>query len=269
MAESSKSAKATKYSVASLARGLRVLSSFDADTTELSLADIASIADVSRPSALRIAHTLAETGYLAKNGTTKGYKLGPKVISVGLSTLSSLTLIDISEPYMLDLRNRLDRTIKLAVRDDTGIVYIARTLSITYRPTLDYRVGTRLPAVLTSMGRAMMAPLPDEEIDDILSRTTLKAYTPKTLTDPAEIWTAIKKVREDGYALTDQGITLERRAAAVAITNQVGKPVAAINISVSVLDCSAEDLERDYVPWLKETASAISRVTPSEISGLT
>jgi IclR family pca regulon transcriptional regulator len=249
-------------------RGLRVLSSFDIANRELSLADIAQVAGVSRPSALRIAHTLREEGYLTKNAQTRSYKLGPKPIAIGLATFATLPLIEIAEPFMLDLRNRLDRTTKMAIRDDTDIIYVARMSSITYRPTLDYRVGTRMPALASSLGRVMVAPLSDDEIEDILSRTKLVRYTPKTLTDPADIWAEIKRVRECGYAVTDQGVTLERRAAAAAITNGAGEAIAAINVSVSVLDCTAEQLERDYVPWLLETAAAISRVIPYDMSAL-
>ena len=116
----------------------------------------------------------------------------------------------------------------MAIRDDKDIIYVARFPSHTHEAILDYRVGTRLPAALTSMGRAMLAHLPDDKIRDIIARTNLEPMTPKTVTDPTKVFDEIIRVREQGYSITDQGVTLQRRSAAVAIT---GEAVAAINAS--------------------------------------
>jgi IclR family pca regulon transcriptional regulator len=257
----------TNYSIASLTRGLKVLSGFDATRTELSLADIAAIAEVSRPSALRIARTLQDAGYLIRNPTTKSYILGPKALSLGLTTLASLSLLEIAEPYLVSLRDRLEQTVKMAVRDDIDIIYVARLVPASRRATMDYRVGTRLPALLTSMGRAMVAPLPDKEVREILTRTKLTPFTSLTLTDPEAIWAEIQNVRRQGYATTNQGVTLERRAAAAVITNTTGEPIAAVNASVHVLEFSQDQLEEKIVPEVVATAAAISSVMPPGISG--
>lgn len=261
--------RVTNYSIASVTRSLKVLSAFSSTRTELSLADIAAIADVSRPSALRLAHTLVEAGYLVRNPATKGYVLGPKALSLGLTTLASLSLLEIAEPYLVSLRDKLDQTVKMAIRDDTDIIYVARLPAINRRATMDYRVGTRLPALLTSMGRAMVAPLPDTEVRDILARTTLISFTSLTLTEPEAILKEIERVRRQGYATTNQGVSLERRAAAAVVTNASGDPIAAVNASVSVLEFSEARLEHEIVPAVLDTAAAVSGVMPPGISGIT
>jgi IclR family pca regulon transcriptional regulator len=258
-------AKATDYSIGSLARGLSILSAFHARKIELSLADIAEIARVSRPSALRIAHTMWEAGYLMRNPATKGYRLGPKSLALGLTTLSSLSIIEIAEPYLRGLRDKLDETVKMAIRDDKDIIYVARFPSHTHEAILDYRVGTRLPAALTSMGRAMLAHLPDDTIRDIIARTNLEPMTPKTMTDPAKVFDEIIRVREQGYSITDQGVTLQRRSAAAAITSRMGEAVAAINASGHVSHITMRILVSHLVPEVVRTASEISAVLPPEM----
>ena len=83
-----------RYFVESLGRGLAVLSAFAADRRELSLRDVAEAADVSTPSALRIGYTLVELGYLVRDPLTKRYRPGPKLLAVGMASLSSMSLLD-------------------------------------------------------------------------------------------------------------------------------------------------------------------------------
>jgi IclR family pca regulon transcriptional regulator len=256
------------YLIGSLARGLTVLSAFDARRTELSLAAIAEIASVSRPSALRIAYTLRESGYLVRNPSTKGYRLGPKALALGLTTMASLSLLEIGEPYLRDLRDRLDHSVKMAIRDDTNVIYVARFPSHSLDEAMDYRVGTRLPAALTSMGQAMLAHLPDDEIRDIIARTNFERFTAMTPTEPDDVFDRIVRARERGYAITDQAVRLQRRSAAVAIVRRSGAPVAAINVSGLVTHVTVETLVDSLVPELLKTADAISAVVPPDMFGL-
>jgi DNA-binding IclR family transcriptional regulator len=80
-----------------------------------SLKDVAAAAGVSQPSALRIAYTMVQAGSLVRKPRTKGYRLGPNAISTGLRTFGAVTLTQICETYLADLRDKTDETIKLAV----------------------------------------------------------------------------------------------------------------------------------------------------------
>src|SRR5262245_52091875 len=103
------------YFVMSLARGLAVLKAFSPERTELTLSDIAAVAGVSNPSALRIGHTLVELGFLTRNPLTKGYRVGPGVLTLGAASLASMSLLDIAEPYLAQLRDESGETVKMAV----------------------------------------------------------------------------------------------------------------------------------------------------------
>lgn len=256
-----------QYFIESLARGLAVLSAFEPKRFELSLAEIAEIAGVTTPSALRIGYTLVSLGYLVRNPSTKGYRLGPRSLGLGMATLSSLSLLEIAEPYLRELRDTTTETVKMAVLDDTEVVYVARFPSHVHGTTMDHVVGTRLPAPLTSMGRAMLARMDDEEVRAIIGRSRLTALTARTVTDPKRILADIRRARDRGYAISDQGVTLQRRSVATALTDATGQAVGAVNIGGAVQRLSVAKLESDLAPPLRDTAAEISSVLPPGIVG--
>lgn len=267
MQEKRPGAHKDEYFIESLARGLSVLASYNPQKSELSLADIARTAGVTTPSALRIGYTLVTLGYLVRNPATKGYRLGPKVLSLGIATLSGMSLVDIAEPYLRGLRDRTEETVKMAVLQDTETLYIARYPS-TLHPTTSIYVGSRLVAHMTSIGRAILAFMPEDEARTIVERSRRPALTDKSLTGVEEIMAELRRTRERGYSVNDQGITLEHRSAAAPLINAVGQPVAAINVSVSAQRMGFKEMKRRLVPDLVQTAKQISNMLPSHVEGV-
>lgn len=250
-----------RYYVESLARGLNVLAAFAPSRPELSQREIAETAGVSVPSALRIGHTLVELGYLIRNPSTHGYRLGPKSLTLGMATLSSMSLPDIVEPKLAALRDRLGETIKIAVMQGTDVVYIGR-----YAPSGGYltniQVGSTLHAAGTSIGRAILSRLPREEARAIVERTHLEKLTARSRVDVDSVMAAIDQARTLGYALNDQEITNDRRAVGVAIVDHDGRPVAGINVSVWSNQVTVEELLA-FEPLLQQTAAEISGLIPA------
>ncbi len=254
-----------RYFVESLARGLAVLAAFAPQRPELSLSEIAEVAGVTNPSALRIGYTLVTLGYLTRTPITRGYRLGPAVLTLGMASLSSMSLLELAEPYLRQLRDATGETVKLAVLHDTEMVYVARFPSLIYPAAGSTYVGSRLPAPQTCTGRAILSRLPEAEARSIVERSRFQRFTERSLTDPEEIMAEIRRSRERGYAVNDQGTTIEHRSAAVALTNAHGEPVGAINVSVSVQRVSRKDLETRLVPRVRETAARISALLPGDL----
>lgn len=248
----------SRYFVESLARGLAVLGAFAPGRAELSLSEIAAAAGVTNPSALRIGYTLVTLGYLTRNPVTKGYRLGPAVLTLGMASLSSMSLLEVAEPYLQQLRDVSGETVKMAVLHGTEMVYVARFPSLVYPPAGTTFVGSRLPAPQTCTGRAILSRLPESEARDIVERSRRSRYTENSLVDVEEIMAELARSRARGYAVNDQGTTVEHRSAAVALLNVIGQPVGAINISVSAQRVSRQDLEERLVPHLIRTAAQIS-----------
>jgi IclR family pca regulon transcriptional regulator len=253
------------YHIEALARGLAVLDAFGPQRRELSLRDIAEVAGVTQPSALRIGYTLIEAGYLVRNPSTKGYLLGPGAMRVGLSTLGAMTLPEIAEPYLVELRNRTQESVKLAVPDDTRAVIVARIPSFLHPDSTMY-VGMSAPLYLTSLGRAILAWQPAERVQDLVDRAERQVLTPKSLSKE-QAFAELDATRRRGYALNDQGTTLDHRSVAAPLRAPGGEVIASLNLSMSVQRISTRDLERKMAPLVVETAEAVSAMIPPNVQG--
>lgn len=254
-----------EYHIEALARGLAALSAFSPERPELSLTEIAAAAGTTQTSALRIGYTLAEAGYVIRNPITKKYRLGPKILGVALATLSSMTLPELAEPYLVDLRNQTQESATLAVAAGPYAVVIAR-FSSRLHPASTIFIGTHIPIHACSLGRAILAWLPSDELESLLTISEDRRYTGKTI-PPDKVRTELGRTRQRGYAVNDQGTTVEHRSVAAPLLNPDGRPVGAVNLSVSAQRVSLAQLERRLAPKLVECARAISASIPPQVHG--
>jgi IclR family pca regulon transcriptional regulator len=240
--------------VQSLERGLAVIRAFDADHDRMTLSDVARRTGLTRATARRFLHTLVQLDYMQTDG--RHFWLRPRILDLGYAYLSSLSLPDIAAPHLKELSEEIHESSSISVLDGTDVVYVAR---IPARRIMSVRitVGTRFPAYVTSMGRAILAGLPREEVRDILDRTELVQLTPHTVTDPDELLATIEDVRRLGYALVDQELEVGLRSIAVPITDATGRVVAAANVSVPATAVSLEHVRTSLLPSLEATRDAI------------
>jgi IclR family pca regulon transcriptional regulator len=118
-------------------------------------------------------------------------------------------------------------------------------------------VGTRLPAFVTSMGRVLLAGLPDDELEERLQRTEIVPLTSRTVKDKEALRAILATVRRQGYAATDQELEEGLRSLAVPLRSASGTVIAALNVSVHASRASMAALRRDFLPLALRTASAI------------
>ena len=170
--------------VQSLERGLSVIRAFDAEHRELGLSEVARATGLTRAAARRFLLTLVALGYMHFDGSR--FSLRPRVLELGFAYLSSLSLPELAEPHMEALVAQINESSSISVLDDTDVVYVARVptrriMSITIA------VGTRLPAFATSMGRVLLAALPDAELEERLARVDVRPLTPRTVKSHAAL----------------------------------------------------------------------------------
>jgi IclR family transcriptional regulator, pca regulon regulatory protein len=241
--------------VQSLERGLSVLRAFSAERPAMTLSEVARTTDLTRATARRLLLTFEALGYVRSDG--RSFELTPRVLDLGYAYVSSLKLPDIAQPFMEALSEQVHESVSAAVLDDDEIVYVARVPTKRIM-TVAIALGSRLPAASTSMGRALLAELPDDELDTFLARTTVAPATDNTLTDPAELREAILEVRRLGYAIVDQELELGVRSASTVLRNRRGCALAAINVSTHAGRVSLKELRSVFVPQLLATATAIN-----------
>ena len=240
--------------VQSLERGLLVIRAFDAEHRVLGLSEVARISGLTRAAARRFLLTLETLGYVTFSEGR--FSLTPRVLELGYAYLSSLTLPEVAQPHMEALVAQVNESSSISVLDDTDIVYVARVptrriMSITLS------VGTRLPAYATSMGRVLLAALPDAELTELLERTELRPLSSHTITDVVSLRAALDRVRRQGWAAVDQELEEGLRSLAVPIHDASGVVIAALNVSVHASRGSMTSLRREVLPLAQVAARAI------------
>jgi IclR family transcriptional regulator, pca regulon regulatory protein len=245
----------------SIQRGLAILSSFKPNRPLLGVSELAREVGLGRSTAHRYVSTLAALGYLEQDPPSRKYRLGPKVIDLGFSAINSMELRSISQPYLQRLSDETGYTANMAILDDTDIIYIERCRSSKKGPSeveLDLHVGSRLPAYCTSMGKVLLAYLPDDDRDARLDRSPLKRHGPNTVTDKAALVDELDRVRETGIAINNEEIAFGIRAIAVPVRGRSGSVVASVGFGVHNSWVRTQDLVLELTPMLQNTASEIS-----------
>jgi len=241
----------------SLAKGLQVIEAFRAEHPRLSISDVAGLTGLDRATARRCLLTLHHLGYAEYDG--KFFTLTPRVLRLGMGALAALPLAQLVQPWLDQLSERIGQSTSVSILDGTEIVYLARAaqrrvMSIGLLP------GSRLPAHCTSMGRVLLAALPDVEARALVEGSDLTPRTAFSLTSVEEVMARIAEVRSHGYAVIDQEVEIGLRSLAVPLISAQGRVVAALNTGVAAVQAEAGALVDMYLPELRRAQDGLRRV---------
>lgn len=241
--------------VASLESGLAVIEAFDARHPKLTLTDVAARTGMTRASARRYLLTLAKLGYADYDG--KFFSLDLRVLRLGYGLLSAAPLPRKAQPVLDALTLEVEESASVAVLDETAVVFMARAQSRrVFAATAG--VGTRLPAYCLSTGRVLLAQRSDVEVRMLLGHTELKAHTPSTLTDVEEIIEAVRLVRTQGYAISDEEYERGLRSIAVPVPDASGRVDVAMTLSMHASQVSMADVLQRLLPALQRSAEVLA-----------
>lgn len=240
--------------VKSFERGLAVIRSFDAEHPARTLSEVAHTCDLTRAAARRLLLTLADLGYV--RAEAREFQLTPRVLELGYAYLSGLSLPEIAVPHLRKLAGDLNETAALAVLDGDEIVYVALIPSSRVA-TVRINIGTRFEAYPTSMGRVLLAGLPEQRLEDYLARLHLESKTDRTVRSVDALRAEINRTREQGWALVDAELEAGLRGAAAPVRDRAGAVIAAANVSVHAGRMTPQEVEREYVPAILRTVRMI------------
>ncbi|GAB3564696.1 IclR family transcriptional regulator [Amycolatopsis endophytica] len=245
----------------SVEKAFRLLQAFSADHPAMTVSEAAAATGFTRATARRILLTLERLGFAEVDD--RRFRLTAGVLRLGYGYLAALPFWEHAQPHMRTLADELRESCSMATLDGSEIVYVVR-VPASRSMTITLNVGSRLPAYPTSMGRVLLAALPETELASYLDRTELRKLTPNTITDPAQLRAELNRVVERGYAVVDGEREEGIRSAAAPVRGAGGRTLAALNVSVNAARVSLDELRERFVPRLLETAAAISR----DIEGL-
>jgi IclR family pca regulon transcriptional regulator len=240
--------------VEALAKGLSILEAFDASHPEMTLSEVARRTGLSPAAARRSLITLSALGYVGQRD--KRFHLKPRIMVLGSAFYFASRVDEILQPDLRGLVERFGDASSVGTLDGTDVIYVAH-VSVQRARRAVAVVGARYPALATSMGRVLIAGMPDEDIAQLLAHAEVPALTSRTVTDPCLLREEIARVQENGFATTvdqlDYGIT----AMAVPIRDPEGATIAALNTSGYTGVVTPESLVSERLPALREAAAHI------------
>jgi IclR family transcriptional regulator, pca regulon regulatory protein len=241
--------------IEALARGLDVLTAFRPGRPAMTLAEVAAATGLARPTARRILLTLAQLGYVRPEGA--GFALTPRVLDLGTAYVRSQGLWDVARPHMERLGRATAESCSIAQLDGSDIFYVAR-VAVPKIVGLSVQIGTRFPALATSLGKVLLAALPAAELEAVLAQPTRSGLVPRWQPDDGERDAALREVRARGWALTDEQLTLGIRSVAAPLRDGTGRVIASVNVNVHAAETSVERLLEEHLPLLLAAAGEIS-----------
>lgn len=247
--------------VEALARGLRVLESFTgpealAQRGRMTLTDVGKLTNLTRGTARRLLLTLKDMNYIDSDG--KLFWLTPRVLRLSEGFRMPIGLGDRASALLHELTRVINESASVAVLEGDSIVYIER---VEVRRIFSSRIviGTRLPASCSSIGRVLLAGLPQEQLNIWLDRFPLPQLTEHTITDRKAFQAEIERIRAQGYAIIDEELEVGIRSIAVPIITASGRAVAAVNVSTSTARHTVDDLRNVFLPELLKTADVLAQ----------
>ena len=245
-----------RYLVPALIRGLSILGTLSSAKDKPTLSEVAASLGVTRSSAYRLLYTLGHLGFVDYDARGKTYSLGPQVLTLGYSYLASRDISDVAMAHLVRLRDRTSWSAHLGELHGRDVVYLARVA--TRRSVAStVRVGTRLPAHATTMGRILLSGLSDDEIRDLYQEDMTKPLAP--FGGVAELLERIAVDRANGVVVQNSGYEPGVASVAAPIRDVTNRIVGAINVSVVALLISDEELNGPLKDEVIAAAAMISR----------
>ncbi|WP_026375809.1 IclR family transcriptional regulator domain-containing protein [Aestuariibacter salexigens] len=237
-----------------LERGLTVLKCFDQSRPEMLLSEVAAASGLSAAVARRCLNTLVKLGYVNKIG--RKFLLTPEVLTFGSAFLASASIDTVVSEHLQRLRDETGDSASLSVMSGNDILYLAH-IPTKRHIRLNAGVGTRFAAHATSMGKVLLANLPDEQLEQYLSTATLHRFTDQTITNSDTLREKLRLVREQGYASSLNELDYGVVSTAVPVFDDMGEILAAINCSTGASRISQEEMVRTRLPLLQDVSKDI------------
>lgn len=234
-----------------LARGLNILTAFDAEKRQMTLSDVARVVDLPRATVRRALYTLEQLGYLESDGRL--FRLTPRVLHLAGAYLGSSGNATALQQTCDALCRDVDEACSAAVLDGESVVMVAHASPPRFLSSAP-GIGFRVPAFCSALGRVLIAGMDDALRDAYLDKLHLSPLTPKTVTDKTELTKIVEKATRDGYALSDQEAELGFRSLAVPVRRFDGRVVAALNVGVRIERASPKQMKEAFLPALLNAA---------------
>ncbi|MBT9155352.1 MAG: HTH-type transcriptional regulator KipR [Firmicutes bacterium] len=237
-------------------KGLKILELFTLEKPRMTLRDVAERSGLTKPTALRMLNTLEANGYLMRD-RSKAYCLGLRFLELANAVTERLDIRHAALVHMDELLLKVDQAVNLVIRDGLEGVYIEKRE--TSHPVRVYtRIGRRAPLYAGACPRALIAFLPDKELQELLPKFVFAQHTASTPKSSEDLLERIKRERALGYCFSQGELYEGTSAIAMPVRDHTRKVVGAVSLAGP--SASFNDEKLDYmIKHLSRCAEGISR----------
>ena len=244
-----------------LARGLDLLRCFSPFSPELGNKELSIRSGLPKPTVSRLTYTLTSLGYLKHDRTSGKYRLGSAVLSIGYPLLANLNIRQVARPYMRELANYANGWVSIGIRDRLNMVYIESARSnniLRVKPD----VGQSFPILVSSMGRAYMATLPEHERTALVNE--MKVKTPELWAKyESEIGRSVEKYKTHHFCTRHSDFLPDAHSVGVCMTPIADNEIIAFNCAIPIYALQPNQLEQDIGPRLVQMVRTIEGMLKS------
>lgn len=241
--EADKDRGSVNGTVKSASRVLSVLELLTGEPAGLTFSEICKALTLPKSSAYLLLRTMTDRGHLSYEDERRRYRIGVRIWQAGCTYLDAIDLVKVAQPVLVETRDALKETVQLAILDGAENVYLAKEDGDQH-VVVQSRVGARLPAYATGLGKVLLSGLSDREVTAVFGRGRLVGFTPHTITDVRSLLEELAAVRTRGYAIDRGEYTDGVVCLAVPVRNHVGATIAALSVSVPEQRSGGDFFER-------------------------
>ncbi len=249
-----------EYAIQTVSNALSLLESFAGDE-ELGVTELSIRLDLHKNNVFRLLATLQQSGYVEQCTRTDRYRLGTRCLELGQSFTRNRSLVRKARPLLEELVRDTGESAHLGALRDFEVTHLEGEVSDRLLHT-SLRVGHRLPAHCTALGKVLVAFAPKGVMDAYERQTfatgRLEARTPSTIVDPARLRDHLGEVVVRGYATDQEECEAGLSCAAVPVFDAAGRAVAAVSVSGPSFRVDADVLLRKVTPLVTAAADRLS-----------
>jgi DNA-binding IclR family transcriptional regulator len=257
-AKRKRAARPGPYIAPPVQRAVRLIRHVAEGNPVLNMSETAKVLKINRTTLLRLLHTLEVEGFVERRPSGAGFQVGLALLEVGARALFSQDLVQVAVPVLTQLAETVELSAHLGVLDGTDVLYLVRRTPNTPLAS-NIRVGSRLPAHATTMGRMLLAHMPTVEIERLYAGKELQRFSDHTSTTLDALRARAEKDRRAGIAWSEAHFERGIGSAAVAVFDFAGTPLGAINVSGPVGAFADETRQAIIGDELRSAGTEISR----------
>lgn len=241
----------------SIGRASRILKALGDSRSRLSLAEIGEIVGLPPSTVYRLLATLEEEGFVERDSDDNKYRLGLELFRLGSTVVKDMRLVREAYPLMQHVADACGETVNLGILRDFSVLYLEKIESEAPLRA-DLVVGGLVPAYCTALGKALLAHLPEPQLDELLTSHPLRKIGPNCITSPPQLKEELSRIRQRGYSTDDEEFSTGIRAIGAPIWNRRNQVIAGIAIAGPASRLSLERLD-DLASLIVQAADDISK----------